>query len=234
VATEQTLPIAELARRCAEAMARYRRRQTHDPGPCYELFRRALEHRDERAWAALYDQYHRLVRRRVRNAPGEPDALVNRAFERFWRAIPPERFADFATLDKLLAYLKRCAQSVAIDARREQERRQVYEAALDTLSKTDPDPATSPMEHLLDEIMGEQIFEHVRQRLSGHRERTVFRASLEWGLKPAQIAARWPDLFADAQQVSRIKERIFRRLRRDGELRILLERGDAHGGKSRG
>ena len=189
-------------------MARYQRRQPHKAIYCYELFRRALEHRDERAWTALYDQYHRLVRRQVRKAPGEADALVNRAFERFWRAIPPERFADFPTLDKLLAYLKRCAQSVAIDARRREERRRVRELALDTLKEIGAEAETPAVDRLLDEMVGEQVLEHVRRRLSGQRERVVFRASLEWGLKPADIAARWPDLFADARQVSRIKERI--------------------------
>jgi DNA-directed RNA polymerase specialized sigma24 family protein len=65
---------------------------------------------------------------------------VNRAFERFWRALPPDRFADLPTLAKILEYLKRCAkileylkrcaQSVAIDARRREERKQVEEVAL--------------------------------------------------------------------------------------------------------
>jgi DNA-directed RNA polymerase specialized sigma24 family protein len=233
VASELTLPITELTRRCAEEMARYQRRQAYDSTHCYEIFRRALEHGDEAAWAAVYDQYHRLVRYQLGNAPGEPDALVNQVFERFWRAIPPEQFADFPTLDRLLAYLKRCAQSVAMDARRREQRKHVYESALATLQNgIISGTQASPADSLLDEIVGEQVFEHARECLSGHQERVVFRASLEWDLRPATIAERWPDLFADAREVSRVKERIFRRLQRDGELRVLLGMSDDDGGKS--
>lgn len=231
--SELALPITELTRRCAAEMAHYQRRQTYDPTHCYEIFRRALEHRDQDAWAAAYNQYHRLVRYQLGNAPGEPDALVNQVFARFWHAIPPERFAGFPTLDKLLAYLKRCAQSVAIDARRKEERRLVYESALETLEgKANSRMGASPMDDLLDEIVGAQVFEHARKCLSGHEERVVFRASLEWGLKPATIAERWPNLFANACEVSRVKERIFRRLHRDRELRTLLGMSDDDGGKS--
>lgn len=213
-------------------MARYQRRQPYPPGACYALFQHALEHRDAEAWAALYAQYQRLVRRQLGNAPGEPDALVNQAFERLWRAIPPERFGDFPTLDKLLAYLKRCAQSVALDARRQEEREKIRASAWHTHPETHSEIGTAPADYVLDEIVGGQIFAHARKRLIGPQERLVFRASLEWNLKPTAIATRWPALFADAHEVSRIKERIFRRLRRDVELRALLGIVDADGGKS--
>jgi hypothetical protein len=82
VKPESTTPVAELARRCAEEMVCYRRGRPYDPRHCYELFRRALVGRDEEAWAALYSQYQRLMRRWVAHAPGDPDGLVNQAFER--------------------------------------------------------------------------------------------------------------------------------------------------------
>jgi DNA-directed RNA polymerase specialized sigma24 family protein len=225
--------VAGLARRCAQEMARFRRRQAHDPSPCYELFRRALVRRDEAAWAALYGQYHRLVRRWTGSAAGDADLLPNQAFERFWRAIPPDRFSEFPTLNKLLAYLKRCAQSVAIDAARKEERRQVREAALARRQELAAARSqASPLEGLLDRAAGEQVYEHVLGCLSGPQERLVFRASFEWNLKPRTIAERWPDLVGGAGQVYRIKERILRRLRRDAELRALLARRDGDGGET--
>jgi DNA-directed RNA polymerase specialized sigma24 family protein len=216
------MPVAELARRCAEEMARYRRGQCSDPHYCYELFRCALVERDEEAWAAVYSQYHRLVCRWLGDAPGDLDGLVNETFERLWRAIPPDHFAEFPTLGRILEYLKRCAQCTAIDARRREERTQAEEAALARMQLVGTEGKRSPSEQALDAIAGEQLIKCATERLHGPGEQLVFRASFEWNLRPGTIAERWSDIFASAREVSRIKERILRRLRRDEGLRALL------------
>jgi RNA polymerase sigma factor (sigma-70 family) len=185
----------------------------------------------EEAWAALYDQYHRLVRRWLGNAPGEPDALVNRVFERFWQALSPERFVDFPTLAKILAYLKRCAQCVAMDAKRQEEREQARETALSQAYEI-LDSEGYVLEHVLDKLLVEQLHEQVMVCLDHPRERLVFRASFEWNLKPRAIAERWPGDFASAKEVSRIKERILRRLQRNQELLALFEINGQDGGNS--
>jgi RNA polymerase sigma factor (sigma-70 family) len=221
VNAKDALTVTELAQRCAEEMARYQRRERYDPHYCYELFRYALVYRDEEAWAAIYNQYCRLVNRWLGHVPGDPEALVNQVFTRFWRVIPSDRFGDFSSLGAILAYLKRCAQSVAIDARRREERRHVKEAALIQVRQVTGEQSSS-IECVLDEIMKEQMYEHVMKHLNGTQERLAFRASFEWELKPAEIAERWTAVFSSAQEVSRVKERILRRLRRDMELAELL------------
>jgi DNA-directed RNA polymerase specialized sigma24 family protein len=220
------MPVAELARCCAEEMARYRRGQCSDPRYCYELFRCALVEQDEEAWAAVYSQYHRLVCRWLGDAPGDPDGLVNETFERLWRAIPPDRFGDFSTLGGILEYLKRCARCVAVDARRREERKQAEEAALARMQVWGGGKKPSLSEQALDAIVGEQLIEYARERLHGLGEKLAFHASFEWNLRPGAIAERWPDIFASAREVSRIKERILRRLRRDEGLRALLGMDD--------
>jgi DNA-directed RNA polymerase specialized sigma24 family protein len=220
------MPVAELARRCAEEMARYRRGQCSDPRYCYDLFRCALAERDEEAWAAVYSQYHRLVCRWVGDVPGDPDGLVNETFERLWRAIPPDHFAEFPTLGRILAYLKRCAQCTAIDASRREERTLAEEAALARMQLVGAEGKRSPSEQALDAIVGEQLIERATERLHDLEEQLVFRASFEWDLRPGTIAERWSDVFTDAREVSRIKERILRRLRRDEGLRALLGMDD--------
>jgi DNA-directed RNA polymerase specialized sigma24 family protein len=204
-------------------MARYRRGRFSDPRYCYELLRWALAEQDEEAWAAVYSQYHGLVRCWLGDAPGDPDALVNEAFERLWRAIPPDRSAEFPTLGSILEYLKRCARCVAIDARRREERKQAVEAALARLHVLGAGGKPSPSEQALDAIVSEQLIECAMERLHSLGERLVFRASFEWDLRPGMIAERWPGIFASAREVSRIKERILRRLRRDDGIRALLE-----------
>ena len=221
--SRRPLPVAELARRCAEEMARYRRGRFSDPRYCHELLRCALAERDEEAWAAVYSQYHGLVRCWLGDAPSDPDALVNEAFERLWQAIPPDRFAGFPTLGSILEYLKRCARCVAIDASRREERKQAEEAALARQHVLEAEEKRRPSEQVLDAIVGEQLIECAMGRLHSLEERLVFRASFEWDLRPGMIAERWPGMFASAREVSRIKERILRRLRRDEEIRALLE-----------
>lgn len=211
-----TVNVAELAQRCAKEMARYQRRERHDPRCCYELFRHALAHRNEEAWTAIYAQYSRLVSHWLGRTADDSGALVNQVFERFWRALSPDRFTEFSSLDAILAYLKRCAQCVAIDNARQQKQKRAKEAALlqiETLGK----PETSS-DSVLDAIVSEQLLEHAVKCLNDSRESLAFRASFEWGLRPSEIADRWADIFASAQEVSRVKERVLRRLRRDEEL----------------
>jgi DNA-directed RNA polymerase specialized sigma24 family protein len=228
-----TSPIAELARRCAEEMAYYRRRDEYDPTFCYELFRCALVDRDETAWTALYAQYYRLVCHWLGNTPGDLDALANEAFQRFWRALPPERFASFPTLDQLLAYLKRSARSTAMDARRSEQRKQAVLTAMQQWQeRATAESQASLAARVLDGITSAELYEYVLRNLNSAEERLVFRASIEWDLKPRIIAQRWPDLFQNPGAVSTVKERIFRRLQRDGELRALLGMADEDGGKN--
>lgn len=219
--------VADLTRRCAVAMAQYRCRQPHDAAACYALFRLALTERNQAAWAALYSQYAGLVRYWLGATPDDGDALVNRTFTHLWQAIPPDRFTDFPTLDHCLAFLERCAQHIAIDAWRAVERERLKEQALAQMQSVFPslalenNPATSEIETL---------YVYIHQRLNGTEEEIVFQTIFEWDLKPQSIAARWPDLFADARAVSRVKERFLRRLRRDVTLRQLLGLPPVDGG----
>jgi DNA-directed RNA polymerase specialized sigma24 family protein len=222
------LSIAELAHRCAEAMSRFQRKKPHDSSSCYELFRRALREGDQEAWSALYHQYNHLVRSWLRPPPRDPDGLVNEAFERFWKRIPAERFDAFPSLPALLAYLERCAMTLAIDEARREERRK---RATDELIRVQRSALTGgraysqePMpEHVLERASRDQFYEYIGSRLKGRKERLVFRASFVWGLRPREIVKQWPDRFADAKEVSRVKERLLRRLRRDDQLRAIWE-----------
>lgn len=222
MASGPTLSLQEIVRRCGEEVANYLHKRNSDPRYCYELFRRAMEERSERAWDACYEQYHRLVRSWLGDA--KSDDLVNLTFAKFWQAIPADRFADFPTLAKLLKFLKRCAQTTAIDAQRHEDRIRVREAALDLLHTFGVSGSVViTNDHVLDDIVSGQAFERALNLLDSQEERIVFQASFEWDLKPKAIAERWPRLFSDARQVSRIKEYILRRLRQDEELRALLE-----------
>ena len=88
-----TVALAGLAHRCRQESERYFQHQPFDPRYCYELFRRALVERVERAWELLYAHYHSQVRQWVQLHPnfaasgGAADELVNCAFAKMWSAI---------------------------------------------------------------------------------------------------------------------------------------------------
>jgi DNA-directed RNA polymerase specialized sigma24 family protein len=215
---------ADLARRCAQEQDRFRHGKKRDPWPCYELFRRALVQRDQDAWEAIYQQFELLVQGWLGHSD---DGLVNASFERLWKAIDPTKFEQFPTLGNILAYLKRCSHSVAIEARRKVSQQRAHEVTLEALQRGPAAAYKDEAEAILEGIRTSQVFELASKRLTGEDERHVFRASFEWGMKPGEIHARWPHRFESTRQVYRIKENILRRLRRDLDLRALWDGGES-------
>ncbi|MBN1873650.1 MAG: sigma-70 family RNA polymerase sigma factor [Anaerolineae bacterium] len=213
--------IEVLARQCAAQMQLYRKQRDYDAVPCYELFRRACQEQQETAWHAIYVQYMDLVHYWLGKMVYEDEGLINQVFSRFWHAVSAERFANFPNLGSCLAFLKRCAQTTAIDAVRSREREQVYATARVGIASILRDAYSSDMGEVLDHIAAEALYVSAQAHLEGIQEKLVFCACFEWAMPPRQIAARWPEHFTDAHEVSRVKERILRRLRRDEQVRAL-------------
>jgi RNA polymerase sigma factor (sigma-70 family) len=171
----------------------------------------------QEAWAAVYAQYHRLVLSWVGGDADEAEDLAQRALEKFYAAVTPEVFTRFAAdgysgIGRVLAYLKRCARGVSIDRQRKKER---DELALSKLRVVDPSYAVSLEQDALDRVHNEQFVADVYRRLRDDREKRVVYLSFELGYKPSEIASRFPAEFPSAHCVSRIKERIYRRLSND-------------------
>jgi DNA-directed RNA polymerase specialized sigma24 family protein len=201
-----------------------------------ELLRRAICDRDDDAWAAVLERYGRLVRSWVRQHPallehlGDEDARVNRAFERFWRAVTPERFAQFPNLASLLMYLKMCAGTVALDEVRSASRRP--SVSLDTLLDDNPDfpcpRAHDSPEREVFEVEGAQIVWALIERALPHEsDRLLAYLSFVAGLTPACVHAQYAHLFSSVREVYRRKATILERLRRSAALRALISGGVA-------
>src|SRR5262245_34251742 len=115
------LHLSELARRCAEETERFFAGRGHDSQFCFELFRQAIVEGDAAAWDLVYRQSESLVtgwvvRHTALEASGEAAPyFVNRAFEKMWAALTPEKFRDFPDLKFLLRYLQMCVHSVLMD-----------------------------------------------------------------------------------------------------------------------
>lgn len=185
----------------------------------FELFRRAIVDGDQEAWETIYFRYQRLVgswlRRHTAAAlVGEADDyLINRAFERFWLYVKPERFNSFAGLPALLQYLKLCAHGALLDEARAQARKQVVHGG---------DYAQlSGIDEVGEREAARMLWQAVRAETRDEPERLIAMHSFIHGLKPREIYVRHPDQFVSIAEIYRIKRNLLERLRRDEAIRLL-------------
>jgi DNA-directed RNA polymerase specialized sigma24 family protein len=219
------LPVADLAARCAMATSRFRHDQTTTDAFAMELFRRAICERDELAWEAVYVQYHGMVRTWLCRHPawpsfgGDLEDWASLAFERFWAAVTPDRFASFPTLAALLRYLKLCTHSVLLDELRAQHRRQttpISERIVDASVENAEDTVT-------ESGASEALWAAIEAEVKDEAERLVAYLGLVCELKPQEIHARYPEQFASVTQVYTVKRNLLDRLRRNPTIRQFLE-----------
>lgn len=219
----QSQPLNDLRQHCAEQSTRFFQRQDHDPRFCFELFRRAINNHAQDAWEYLYQQYKPLVAGWVQNSATfhvldeEKEFFVNRAFEKMWASISPEKFARFSDLDAVLRYLKMCVASVIIDHARAHARPQI-ENSLDALDG-EVGRARPDLEDLVLGRVGSQQFWHRIQALIANKtEYRVLYGSFVLGLKPREVLENYPAEFNDVREIYRVKENLLARLRRSQEL----------------
>jgi DNA-directed RNA polymerase specialized sigma24 family protein len=207
----EPLAVADLARRCGEETARYRRGEPHSDRYCFELFRRAVVERDDAAWAAVVAQYREPLRYWLGGPQEDSDEGVSAAFERFWRAVSAQKFARFSALPAILQYLKMCAHTVVIDRRRAMR----VTALEQTLEEAPELPDGEEIEErVTNRVDAGAFWQEVRRILSDERELRVIYLSYVIGLTPRAICARFDGEFPNVQEVYRLKRSALERLRR--------------------
>ena len=221
------LGLAGVARRCAEETSLFFQKKRHNPKFCFEMFRRAIVDRSQGAWDLVYTQYRPLVIgwiQRHSSFPGRGEEVqyyVNRAFEKMWVALPPERFQRFPDLKSLLRYLQMCAHSVIIDDSRRAQLQLVDLESDDHPEQVLADETPTGGEEW-DRFRREELWQEVTARLKDERERVVVYGSFVLALKPRELYARFEASFRDVKEVYRIKENVLARLGRDTELQKIL------------
>ena len=233
-------PFETLAARCAEETERFFQRQEHDEAPCFELMRRALVERSEAAWEFLYRQYTPLVISWIQEhsqfaACGEDaEYFINESFQRFWRACTAANFDNFPGLRPLLSYLKACVHSTITDHLRTRElQMRLHHPSVDLgvddfIHPTSIGAADVPVEEqVIDQDHRRLLWKLVQQRVVHDQERAVVYHQFIEGWKPREIVARCNGLFADQQEVYRVRDNLVRRLSCDPELRAYFEESRA-------
>lgn len=222
-----TLPLAAVMDHCRAESDKYQRSDLSDGRFCREALRRALVARDQEAWGAIFAHYSPLVLRWVQYHParhvvGESDEFwQNRSFERFWGAVGPDQFENFATLGTLLSYLRLCARSAIDDAARRARHERTAPATLDQLDRRGL-VATGP-EAVSERLSGEDLWLAICAEVDGAAEARIARLSFLQGLKPREIYELDPEGFFSVAEIYRIKRNLLERLRRNPAIRAFLE-----------
>jgi len=189
----------------------------------YELFRRAILHRDEEAWAAIHARYRRLLitwtsRCGAQMYTHEAAAdLADQALSRAWFALTPEHFAAFPTLAKLLSYLRVCVTTTVIDCARA---RAVSDRAQQVVPFADD---ATPEQLALAEIDRAALWQMAVDLAETPAERVVLIESFVNEHPPRAILSRHPRLFPNIAAVYNAKRNLFARLRRSENLRCLYD-----------
>jgi DNA-directed RNA polymerase specialized sigma24 family protein len=224
-----TLTLTGLRHRCALESDRFFKRREHDPRFCFELFRRAICHRNELAWEYIYAQYRPLVAGWVQRHPlfpavdGELEEFVLVAFEKMWKALTPKKFEDFSELKALLGYLRMCVHSAVVDSARTKERDVLLERTLGDSDPWNEDPNRGKRSDR--RLEREEFWRWLSDRLKNEKEQRIVYGTFILALKPRELYAQYQDTFSSIEDVRRVKENVIARLRRDKELRAML--GDA-------
>jgi hypothetical protein len=194
-----------------------------------DLFRRAICACDGAAWESLMTQYHALVLSWIRQGANavadaeDDDYWVTRTFTRFWAAIGPERFDQFAGIPSLLQYLKLCARSVLLDeARARQASRWETLDGCVARGEDVADTASDAATLVIDRLAGHALWDAVLCALQDDDERRVAYCSFVLGLTPREIFARHPGRYPNVADVYRVKRKALERLRRSREIRAFL------------
>ena len=217
------LPLHAIDERCAEETRRFYRNEPHDPRYGYELFRRALVLEDQLAWSYLYRHYDQQVYRWIHRYPTfteydeETATVVNRAFEKMWSAIPPQKFCKFPDLQHLLSYLHICAHSALVEMLRASNRRSKGHlvVSLDATNaiESDIEEDQPSIKHLR-----VNFWQTVLERCNNEKEHVVLQGSFLLALTPHELYVDHPHMFASVNEIYRVKQNVLDRLGRDVEI----------------
>jgi DNA-directed RNA polymerase specialized sigma24 family protein len=223
------LSLERLARLCAEHTQRFKAGQASDGRYCYELLLRAARG-VAAAWEAVHTQYHQSLLDKIRRFSVDPaiaEDLVQETWIKFSNALTPSKFPNLA---HALAYLDRCARSVALNYLRKSKRCQNLADALLEHAQSNPSQTHNPEHHVLDreserahDRWRDRVWECVSRKCQDALDRRL--AELRWGydLLPREIQARHPDEFPSLPELYKRLRNLKDRIKRDPDCSTLLD-----------
>lgn len=238
MSTISAVPLSDLIACCQENTMRYlRTREASNDSYCLELFRRAVQHGDEGAWAFIYTFYsteeflgdHYLLKWVRSWVHGRHGALIRAAFTeeefvqevwlRFMHSDAGKAFS-FETMAHLMAYLRRLVNNFALDLTRRRTPALVEAAtegeaaSLEQAIRRVPDQGEDIEEHLTRQESLETLLSAVWiDIVVTDHEWLVFQDHFLEGLPPREVYRLHPDTFAP-NEVEITRTRLARRMRK--------------------
>ena len=225
------LLLTDLARICAEETELFFQHRDNDTRYCFELFQRAIRENDQYAWEIIYDQYQSLVSGWVKHHSGfetsgeEAQFFVTAAFAKISSILTSDKIDKFSDLRSLLSYLKMCVHSVITDYNRTSDRARLqisFEEIQFDIKSSSPTQESD----MLDKLDNQTLWACLNEKLNNENERLVMQGIFVLALKPRELCDYYEGVFTDVEDVYRIKQNIFARLRRDSEFRKFLGEDD--------
>jgi hypothetical protein len=207
------MSLSVLADRCMSEIDNYRRGEASNDQYCLEIFRRAMQERDDAAWTLLVDRFQEFLLAAFRRHPrceaasrlDSPENYVARAFARFWMAAVHNQQVTFTSLGAALLYLRICLNSTILDLLRSYARtREVLLPELDFATE----------EAVEDQVEGSELWEVIRTMLLSERERRLAFLLYPCNLKPREIVRLCPQEFSNVDEIYRLRRNIADRLER--------------------
>src|SRR5919199_6333054 len=170
------MPLDQLADACRVESAKFLEGKPNLEIFALEVFRRAVCHSDQEAWALLFQLHRGLLISQLNRHPArndlleDPDFWVNGAFERFWTAVGPDRFSLFPDLAAILKYLKMCLHSVIMDELRARHR--TRHESLDT-AEFEGATHAAPEDAVLGGLAGADLWDAIVRQLNDEKEYIV-------------------------------------------------------------
>jgi len=225
------LSLTNLASICAQETQLFFQGKNNDTRYCFELFRRAVHENDQTAWELIFNQYQSLVTGWVRQHQGfetsgeDAQFFVTGAFAKISSILTTEKFDKFSDLKALLSYLKMCVHSVITDFNRKADLANIqvsFEDIQIDIKSSDPAPEST----VFDKLDSQALWNRLNEKLNDAKERLVIQGVFVLALKPRELCDYYEGTFANVEEVYRIKQNIFARLRRDAEFRKFLGADD--------
>ncbi|HSH04089.1 MAG TPA: hypothetical protein VLL52_16360 [Anaerolineae bacterium] len=222
------MEVVELVRGCwQESSQQAENRHKGGGGACFELWRRALEEGDEAAWEGVQAQYQRLVydwlHREFREGEVGEEVIKDLAQEswlKFWRILSDKQRHPlrnkFKHVGAVLKYLQRCVATICLDWRRVKQRQRALQAELGKEVERVGTVSTAggPEQLMLKEERHAHLRSWLGENVTDPAEVAVLQIVFEQGLAPRKVYETYPELFAEAGEVRRVKERLLKRIRR--------------------
>lgn len=193
-----------------------------------QLLLQALTDREEvsweRAWATWAPRVAVWVHRhpQFHQTGEEAQYFVSRALEKLWRAVDQDKLARFETPAQVLQYLKLCVHSSVVEFLRRPPSPDLFYMDEEEDGREVPDPEAQVEPAVVEQLDRNELWRIVAEHARTEPEKALVEAALVRGLPPRVIAQRYQGLFADVQDVYRMKRNLLERLGRDPRLRSFL------------